>query len=53
MSSAMPINLRARADRICQPAAGQSAPGWVLKDPWSLEFFQLGEEEFFLFQLLA
>ena len=52
MSSAMPINLRARSDLVCQPAAGQSAPGWVLKDPWSLEFFQLGEEEFFLFQLL-
>ena len=52
MSLVAEINLRARSDLVCQPAACTSVASWVLKDPWSLEFFQLGEEEFFLFQLL-
>ncbi|MEE3369663.1 MAG: site-2 protease family protein, partial [Planctomycetota bacterium] len=52
MSSVAEINLRSRSDLVCQPAASKSIASWVLKDPWSLEFFQLGEEEFFLFQLL-
>ena len=52
MSDASAINLRARSDLVCKQSPGQSTPGWVLKDPWTLEFFQLGEEEYFLFRLL-
>ena len=47
-----PIKLRRRADLIATPQPVGWSRRWAIKDPISLEYYHLGEQEWFLFQQL-
>ena len=51
-SAARPLPLRARSDLVAQPMRYQDAGCWVVKDPLSLEYFQLQPEQYRLLTLL-
>ncbi|HEY2252211.1 MAG TPA: site-2 protease family protein [Planctomycetaceae bacterium] len=50
--SERPVPLRARPDLVIQPLAHRDRVRWRLKDPVSLEYFQLEDEEYAILTML-
>lgn len=48
----MVANFRARKDVIARPLRSGATRRWIVKDPVALEYYQFGEDEWFLYCLL-
>jgi len=51
-ASDRPLGLRARPDLLIVPQSYGSVPYWLVKDPLSLKYFHLGEEEHAILTML-
>lgn len=52
ISTRRPVPLQRRADLICERAVYQGEPCWIVKDPLSLQYVRLGEEQYHALRLL-